>query len=402
MTPSTHRRSATHPRRGNYSLIMGFVMTTVIGFGALSVDVSLITMAKLQAQATADGAAHAALVAYQQNKSTAEGTTAAQFIADHDTVAMGLGKIRSGDPQFGNWDFHAPPAAQAFLPGFDAQGNANAVRVRIDRNASSNNAVSLLLAPILGIPTADVSATSIAAQEQRAIMLVNDLSCSMMEDNAFAVTELRQGDLSFYQFLVDHHQAGDQLGLSVYARFGSKAATLPAPWRTSNDNDAPWIPLQVIPQFGSTVFTSGINGICDTESATPCGGGAAPHPRAADIGECTNPGIALRQAVHEITSKTGAPYFRGIVFESDGLPNCDFSGNFDIPSAQAAAQSAADNAFANDISVWTILYHNGGFDPAFMQSMVRGVGFYQDSPDSTQLSEMFRQVAESLPTAFVF
>jgi hypothetical protein len=34
--------------------------------------------------------------------------------------------------------------------------------------------------------------------------------------------------------------------------------------------------------------------------------------------------------------------------------------------------------------------------------MVRGVGFFQDSPDSTQLSEMFRQVAESLPTAFVF
>jgi len=408
MTPSIHRRSASRQRRGNYSLIMGSSIAIVIGFGALSVDISLITMAKLQAQATADGASHAALVAYQQNKSTSEGTTAAQFIANHDSVAMGLGKLGKNpgpgamSPEFGNWNFNAAVNAQAFQTGPDSQGSFNAVRVTIDRAKSSSNPVNLLLAPIMGIPTADVTATSIAAQEQRAIMLVNDLSCSMMENNAAAVTQLRTADQQFYQFLLDHHQAGDQLGLAVFARFGTKPAAQGPPWHTSQITDAPWVPLQLIPQFGSGVFTSGINGICNTASSTPCGAND-PHPLQGDIGDCTNQAIAIRQAIHEITTKTGAPYFRGIVFESDGLPNCDADGRItDVGVAQADSQAAANEAFANDISIWTILYHNGGFDPAFMQSMTRGVGFYQDSPDPSQLSEMLRQVAESLPTAFVF
>ena len=47
-------------RRGNYSALMFSLMEIVVGFGALSVDVSLITMSELQVQATSDAAAHAA------------------------------------------------------------------------------------------------------------------------------------------------------------------------------------------------------------------------------------------------------------------------------------------------------------------------------------------------------
>jgi hypothetical protein len=388
---------------------MGSVVTLVIGFGALSVDVSLITMAKLQAQATADGAAHAALITYEQNKSTSAGVTAAQFIVDHDTVAMGLGKLGANfdgqaSPEYGNWNFD--PRVLAFQGKADEQGNFNAVRVTVNRNSASSNAVNLLLAPILGIPTADVSATSIAAQEQRAIMVVNDVSCSMMENNAFAVTQLRDGDNEFLDFLVDHHQAGDKLGLAMFARFGTIIAGPTGPYRTGTESDAPWIPLQdiLLPPNGDNrqLFKSGINGVCDTLSATPCGG-ADPHPLEGDIGDCTNPAIAFSQAVNELVNKTGAPYFRGIVFESDGLPNCDVNGPISDAQARANALAVVRDAFQkDDIQVWTILYHNGGFNPQFMKDMAQGIGFFQDSPDSTQLSEMFRQVAESLPTAFVF
>ena len=56
-------------RRGNYSMLMGLLVWIVIGFSAFSVDIALITMAELQAQATADAASHAALVAFRENLS---------------------------------------------------------------------------------------------------------------------------------------------------------------------------------------------------------------------------------------------------------------------------------------------------------------------------------------------
>jgi Flp pilus assembly protein TadG len=378
-------------RSGNYSMLMGLILLIVIGFGALSVDVSLITMAKLQAQAAADGASHAALVAYHKNRSTAEGTAAAQFIVNQDQVAMGYSKLASGSPEYGNWDFHA--AVNAFMPGPDENGLFNAVRVKVERTSASGNAVDLLLAPMLGVPTMDVSATSITAQEMRALMMVNDLSCSMMYSPGTAIINSRNADLLFYEFLRDRPQAGDMLGLAMFAQKGTKNASAGAPWATLNPTDPPWIPLQLI-KNNDAVFESGINGICNTMYATPCPpSGSDPHPEMWDIGGCTNPGIALNQAVHEITSKTSAPYFRGIVFMSDGLPNC---------GTAADAMAAADNAWTNDISVWSILFHNGSFDATFMQEMVRGIGFYQSSPDAAQLPEMYRQVAQSLPTAFVY
>jgi hypothetical protein len=87
---------------------------------------------------------------------------------------------------------------------------------------------------------------------------------------------------------------------------------------------------------------------------------------------------------------------------SDGLPNCVGFQNFNEPAATANAYAAANNAWVNDISIWSILFHNGSFDASFMQAMVRGIGFYQASPDASQLPEMYRQVARSLPTAFVY
>ena len=101
---------------------------------------------------------------------------------------------------------------------------------------------------------------------------------------------------------------------------------------------------------------------------------------------------------------------------SDGVPNCDEEGNFDEGDAIDRAQDAADLALLNGMSIWTVLFHNGSFDPEFMgcdptdangdgvpdnRGLTRGIGFCQSSPNASDLPQMYRQVAESLPTAFV-
>jgi Flp pilus assembly protein TadG len=371
-------------RRGNYSLIMGFTLFSVVGFGALSVDVSLITMSKLQAQATADAASHAALVAFHKNMSTVEGTVAAAYIANRNKVGMGIATLRPGDPTFGQWDFDLG----TFSPGLDANGNANAVRVSVDRTGA--NAVDLMLAPILGVPKFDVSATSITAQQMRGIMLIQDMSGSMMYSPGTAIQASRQANLAFYTYLKTRPQPGDMLGLAMFAASGTFPASHGEYWATNDPTETPWIPLSLI-QGNDPLFTAGMNGICNTLYATACGGGTDPHPRNYDIGECTNPSIALRQATNELIEKTDSTFFRGIVFMSDGMPTC---GPFD-------AVAAADTAWNNDIHIWTVVFHNGSFDPAFMSSLTRGIGFSQVSPNAADLPEMYRQIARALPTAFV-
>ena len=53
-------------RRGNYAMMMGGLLIVIVGFAAFSVDIGLITMSELQAQATADAASHAALVMFRE------------------------------------------------------------------------------------------------------------------------------------------------------------------------------------------------------------------------------------------------------------------------------------------------------------------------------------------------
>jgi len=243
-------------------------------------------------------------------------------------------------------------------------------------------------------------------------LLVNDMSCSMMEEpvntpNNAATDALRSANFAFLKFLTDQPATGDKLGLAMFAKFGTKPATTGAPFATDNPVNAPWIPLQlVIPdEVVSPVFNAGFNGICNTERATSSCGTGDPYPRLLDIGGCTNPEIALRQAINQLTTNADAPYFRGILFESDGLPNCRTDtrlGVFDEDEAKGRAQAAATDAFNNDISIWTVLFHNGDFDPQFMRDMTRGIGFFQDSADAAKLPLLFEEVAKSLPTAFVF
>lgn len=434
----THRTLRKTDRRGNYTMLMGVTAFTIIGFSAFSVDISLITMAELQAQAAADAASHAALIAFRENLSTSEGNIAASFMIDVNEVAMGTATIDS--IEYGQWDF----TVDTFTPGLAPSGNANAVRVDVSRRGA--NTVDLLLAPLLGVLNHDVDGRAVTSQQQRAIMLIQDMSGSMMSgipnDTRVAIEISRQANLEFLNFLNFRPQSGDLLGLAMFAEVAVNPPFGPHPW--GNTGILPWLSLQSV-EDNDPLIRERINGICDTyvggavDIGIPgplddlCRLTGAPQPHCpvagradrtpcgfpfADIGACTNPAPAVLQAINELTTNSDDGFFRGIVLMSDGLPTCTESSSgfpFD-PRSVADANAAADLADANGISIWTILFHNGSFDPGIMgcdptdsdgdgeqddPGFTRGIGFCQSSPNAADLPDMYRKVAESLPTAFV-
>jgi len=398
-------------RRGNYAIMMGVLVWIVVGFAAFSVDISLITMSELEGQATADASSHAALVGFRENYSTAAGNSAAQFMVSYNKVGMGTAIIEPGYPIYGQYDF----ALKTFSPGLAPDGSANAVKVRISRKNA--NTVKLLLAPMypIGVPSHDVIAESITAQQQRAIEIVIDMSCSMMgTSSTSAVNVNRLANLGFLDYMVAHPQTGDMLGLTFFAQWAATAPTsaLKSGSHTNANNSIPWQPLKLIKTDQSNIRDR-MNGICNTnKSSTATGQTLCPagwHPSdgtwgtsANAIDSCTNPEPALAQAIYQLTTYTTTTYFRGLILFTDGEPNCNTSGGGTVADASNRAYNQANIAWNNDISIWSILYHNGTFDPSFNQNMVRGIGFSQVSPNASDLPAMFAEVAQSLPTALVY
>lgn len=447
----TNQNRRNRQRRGNYSILMGATAIAVIGFAAFAVDISLITMAELQAQAAADAASHAALIAFRQNLNVSEGNLAASFMVDKNPVAMGTATIDS--IEYGQWDF----SVDTFTPNPSLIGNANAVRVNVSRQGS--NTVDLLLAPLLGILNHDVDGRSVTSQQQRALMLIQDMSCSMMSqeylprpnDTDVAVEQSRVANRVFLDFLIARPQSGDMLGLAMFSQVAASPPVGPHPW--GNRGMEPWLPLTLI-EGNEARIEEGINGICDTQISGPidlppissphgdkCLITGAPSPHCfempidqflppdrlihnpnyckhpiSDIGSTTNPEPAILQAINELNTSADDGFFRGILLMSDGVPNSDAGGFTSNTEAINRAKAAANLADANGISIWTVLFTNGSFDPAFMgcdptdadgdgqqddPGLTRGIGFCQSSPNPADLPEMYRKVAESLPTAFV-
>jgi len=378
-------------KRGNYSLMMGGLLFVVVGFAAFSVDIGLITMSELQSQATADAASHAALIMFRETHNydgdpvpaIAAGDAAAQWIIDHNDVGLGHADIDAGYPEYGDFDYNTG----LFQPGFWANGGANAVRVEVSRQ--DTNAVDLILAPLLGVPQHEVVSDAVTAQQRRAVMIVQDMSCSMMDGAAAgpgtgAIHIAREANRLFLDYLNDHPIDGDMLGISLFAQrtvqnTGASTMTL---------TTTSWAQLREI-ETNFAYLDGKINGICSTSPWFFCPTGG-PMP-AASIGTCTNQGVGMGQAINQLVTRTDNTFFRGMIVSSDGLPTC----------VTHNANTQADNAWANDIHVWSIVFHNGAFDPAFMEGLVRGVGFSQVSPDADDLPIMFEEVAKALPTTLV-
>lgn len=250
--------------------------------------------------------------------------------------------------------------------------------------------------------------TGLAPSQPRAIVLVVDMSCSMMgSDPTAPVQWARAGTLAFLDTLEQTPRAGDMVGLAMFAEY---AVSTPTPgWpngraiqtNTPPVSARPWAPLWDVETRGAASRRL-FRGVCDTMQGTRCqtadapdyeivatGGTWAIHPTRALIGATTNPQPALLQGVNELLDKTDSSVYRGIVFLSDGVPN--------VGGGTGGAILAVDEAWRNDIHVWSVLFDYGFGDPTFMQSLVRGDGTFLSTAVAEDLPDLYRDIALALP-----
>ncbi|MCP4251412.1 MAG: hypothetical protein GY778_30620 [bacterium] len=163
-------------RRRGATLAMSVVMmVALVGFAALSIDVGYLYTVKGEAQNLTDSAARAGASAFigqvstgdpEQEQSSTETLTEANSravqYASQNSVHGITPSLESKDVVVGRYDFDNPTAP------LSPTGLANAVQVTARLTSDSpNGAVPNLFAPVLGFGNSDVSATAIAAFDDR-------------------------------------------------------------------------------------------------------------------------------------------------------------------------------------------------------------------------------------------
>jgi len=171
-------------RRGAVAVQVAVMLTVLVGFAALTVDVGAIYNAKAELQRTADSAALAAAGMLGEygavNPLEAARDVAVEFANTNTVWGRSMLIHRDDDVTLGRADYDSEQNRYTFTP---TQTLPDAVRVRVRMtNDSLNGPLALMFAGIFGSHTTDLSAEAIAMMVPRDIAIVADLSGSMNDD----------------------------------------------------------------------------------------------------------------------------------------------------------------------------------------------------------------------------
>ncbi|MGB0715872.1 MAG: VWA domain-containing protein [Phycisphaerae bacterium] len=160
------------------------LMSVLLGFAALTVDVGVMYNAKADLQRTADAAALAGaarLAEFGDGNPMELAQQAAIDVAMRNPVFNSDVYLGGADVEFGRASMNAEGT------GYDFEQTdvfPNAMRVTVKKTSgSSNGPIELMFAKIFGFHSADVQAQAIAALVPRDISVVADLSGSHTDDS---------------------------------------------------------------------------------------------------------------------------------------------------------------------------------------------------------------------------
>ncbi|MFQ5784212.1 MAG: TadG family pilus assembly protein [Alphaproteobacteria bacterium] len=147
-------------RRGTIAVFLALIVPVIFGMAALAVDIGYVGSMHAQLRATAEATALAAATTLddpaQAEARALEYAAKNMLPEDHGTV------LQSADVVLGNWDADT----RAFIAG---GAPTNAVQITVRRTAANNNPVELFFASVIGVDTADVTATAIADDNLRVV-----------------------------------------------------------------------------------------------------------------------------------------------------------------------------------------------------------------------------------------
>lgn len=192
-------------RRGVIAVLAALLLIVMLAMVAFAVDIGYIGMSQSQLQVAADASALAA--AGTINQGDAAMRTAAQSIAEANSVGNRKIQLNSSDIQTGTWD----AVSRSFTP---SNTSVNSVKVTVRTAADSGGATPLFFGRIFGKDSVDQSASAVATVNPRDIAFVVDLSRSMNFDtnpSESATPELLQNiyyDFGFGEYPGNSQYAG--------------------------------------------------------------------------------------------------------------------------------------------------------------------------------------------------
>jgi hypothetical protein len=365
---TTQRKSN---RRGNYSIMMGFSVLGILGFGALGVDISYIAMANTQAQAVSDAASHAALVTYRSSTApnhagkVAAATTAANWIVNDNQVGInGTGTLAA--LQFGQFNSNSGNFANNTTP-------VNAVRAQVERKTT--NAMDLLIAPFMGFNEADIEQMGTTVANPREIVLVIDRSCSMGGTGEVGTGNAIQ---TFAQYMLNNKLPLDTIGAVEFQ------GNIP-----STPHASIWRPMQLVEGNEASIAANWTSSLWQSYC---CNGNTDQAP-----------GVQIARNMLNATGNDLA--FKAIIVISDGNPCC---GSDTGPRRTNFLNQTSAAYSTDDIHVWTVGF--GGIDSNLMFDASRGLGRPANvtqwnaqyrAPNAAGVEAIVRRIAESIPVAFV-
>lgn len=413
--PTSLRRLPVR-RRGNYSLMLAAAVVTLLGFGALSIDIAYMRLSAAQAQDVADAASQAALIVLRNTGSTASATAAAERVVALNRVAGEAPSMPS--ITFGQWE-----DGVGFGP---AAGVPHAVRVEVAREGGAS--IPLLLARIWDKDDFQVRATATSATRSFQIAFVLDITGSWGE-NKFR--DAREAVLASLDMLTESASGVDEVGMTLFTnRYGweytpftqiaipANAAAMRTEWEKLNiASKAP------VGTFNANT-TDGVN--CDStygnDFNSPQVGGCYPDmPReyTDEPGTDHSTGVLLAQDMFE-NSTSGAVY-RAMLVITDGKPNNlgATSGNIrasqgyvedrwreykgpvprTVGEIRTASITATEQLWNNlEVHTWAVSLV---VDDPILDGMVQGDGYKVLVSNSNQLVEVLTGIISEMPLAIV-
>lgn len=390
-------------RRGSYSILFGVMIVTILGFGALAVDVSWVRLAQSQAQDVADAASQAALIQLKRTGSAEAALHAAEQVVARNTVAGHPPALLEFD--VGTWDDGDFTVSTT---------NRNAVRVEVGRT------MDMLLAPLFGWFQSDVRAEAISANRTLHVVLAVDITNSWTQSD-FAGA--REAAVRFFDVIAGAHGPNDMIGMVVFTGRYGVAHT---PLMLVNDavdggvRDV-WNQLRTASKPGKP-NTKHPNG-CDvytTNNFTSPKDGCFPNMWREYLDESgTDHAVGLEMAKKMFEDNPDPAAYRALIVLTDGNPNGvgahqqrNSAGyvetrwdwvwaNIGRNTNQVKTDSVALAAELHDdheIDIWAVSFVA---DAWWMQDVAQGAGYYVRTTDPDALVPIFEDIAESLPLAIV-
>lgn len=187
MHTNTTRPGRGTRRRAVVAVQVAVMLTVLVGFAAITVDVGVMYNTRSDLQRTADAGALAAasrLVDYGFGDPVELARAEAlHFVEENAVLGHDVTVDTVGDVVFGQATYNSESNTYDFV---ETEVMPDAVRVEVKHTADSvNGPVSLYFARIFGIDSTEISASATAVIVPRDIALVADLSGSHNDDSSF-------------------------------------------------------------------------------------------------------------------------------------------------------------------------------------------------------------------------